>query len=406
MTLFRYQALTPSSLREDGEIEASSIQHAISLLNHRNLSVFDISSEVSTSKFSQSFLSRIQRRHDLAWRASFYRRLSVLLEAGIPLDRALRTLHQQAKRPWEVKLFDSIGKAIAEGRAFSVVLTSVSDSFETFETGMLAIGETGGSISPVLHDLAETMERQSDIKSRVTSALVYPAFLMALAPLSLLLIASVLVPNIAPLFEATSAPMPFMLRAMVVVHDVITGRPVASIIYVMVAIGLMVWLASRRAFRKWAKGQFRKLPYIRHIAATSESSRLCRLLTTLLRNGAPLQVALKTLEKASSNENSKSALRRIHQAVSAGIKLSVAFAAETVLSKGTPEMIAIGEETNQLESMLTYVATSQERESAALIERLMTLLVPLLTVLMGLLVGGIMLSVMQAILSINQLATQ
>jgi general secretion pathway protein F len=406
MMLFRYQALTKGSLREDGQIEASSAQHAMSLLSQRQLSVFDISLVSGTSKLSTPFLTRMERRPAVAWRAGFYRQLSVLLEAGIPLDRALSTLKQQARRPWEITLLDRIGTAIAEGRTLSTVLMSVSGRFETFETGMLAVGETGGSIAPVLQDLALTMERQLNIETKVTSALTYPAFLMALAPLSLVLIASVLVPNIAPLFEATSAPMPFMLRAMVAAHGVVSGNPVTSAFGVLAVLFFVFWVGSRRTVQDWAKARFRSLPFIGRIVVASESSRLCRLLATLLRNGAPLQVALATLENTTSNANTRAALQRIQRAVSSGKKLSFAFTAETLLSKGTPEMIAIGEETNQLESMLSFAAASQEQESAALIERLMTLLVPLITVLMGLLVGGIMLSVMQAILSINQLAAQ
>jgi general secretion pathway protein F len=406
MTVFHYQALTAAGGREDGEIAASTQQQALAILGQRRLSVFDIMQSDGMNDTASRGQRSIGRQPNVKWRASFYRQLSVLLAAGIPLDRALHTIAGQATKTWEASLLNIIGKGISEGRSLSTVLQACSERFARFETGILAVGETSGSIIPVLQELASTMEKQAEIRSKVSSALVYPAFLMALAPLSLVLISSVLVPNIAPLFEATSAPMPFMLRAMVAAHGTVTSSPIASAVSAVAAVCFIAWAATRPEVQNWMRLQVRKLPFIGHITSTMESSRLCRLLATLLRNGAPLQTALVTLETTSSAFHVQQALQRVRRGVSSGQKLSVSFAKEKVLAKGTTEMIAIGEETNQLGAMLSYAALSQELESAALIDRLMTLLVPLLTVMMGLLVGGIMFSVMQAILSINELATQ
>ncbi len=406
MTVFRYQALTAGGGREDGEVTANSQQQALVLLGQRRLSVFDIAQTDGVRETSRSGQRNLGRQPNVKWRSVFYRQLAVLLGAGIPLDRALHTIVGQSTKTWESKLLGDIGKGISEGRSLSEVLQASSDRFARFETGILSVGEASGAIAPVLQELASTLEKQAEIRSKVASALVYPAFLMALAPLSLVLISSVLVPNIAPLFEATSAPMPFMLRAMVAFHGTVTGSPIASAISAVAAVSFIAGAATRTSVQNWTRLQVRRLPFLGHITNTMESSRLCRLLATLLRNGAPLQIALTTLETSTAASHVQQALQRVRRAVSSGQKLSVAFAKENVLARGTTEMIAIGEETNQLGAMLSYAALSQELESAALIDRLMALLVPLLTVLMGLLVGGIMLSVMQAILSINQLATQ
>jgi general secretion pathway protein F len=406
MTAFRYQALTIEGGREDGEVTAATQQKALAILGQRRLSVFDIAQSDGTADTVKSSWANFARQPNVNWRASFYRKLAVLLAAGIPLDRALHTITSQSTKDWESNLLNSIDKGISEGRSLSAVLQTCSERFARFETGILVVGETSGSIAPVLQELASTMEKQAEIRSKVSSALVYPLFLMALVPLSLVLISSVLVPNIAPLFDATSVPMPVMLRAMVVFHATVTGSPVASAMSTVAVVSFIVWAATRPSVQNWMRLQARKLPFIGHITGTMESSRLCRLLATLLRNGSPLQTALVTLETTSPATHVQQALQRVRRAVSSGQKLSAAFAKETVLARGTTEMIAIGEETDQLGAMLSYAALSHELESAALIDRLMTLLVPLLTVLMGLLVGGIMLSVMQAILSINQLATQ
>ncbi len=406
MNVFRYRALTIEGSKADGEIEAQSEGHAMAALAQKRLAVFEIRPVSETGERGFARRTGFMSNPNFSWRAGFYRQLAVLIGAGVPLDRALRSLERQAGKPWESKLYAAMVKGIAEGKRLSVVLQSVSDRFEGLESGILAVGETTGSIRPALYDLAVTMERQAEMRSKITSALVYPAFLMALAPVSLILISSIFVPNIAPLFEGTSAPMPFMLRAMVMGHEVVSASPVAVSLSCLLLLLTTVWVVQKPALRNLGLQQFARLPFIGLIVKTTESSRLCRLLATLLENGAPLQVALATLEDTTPKAHVKTALMRVHAAVASGRKLSVAFADETILVRGTPELIAIGEETNQLASMLSHAALSQEQDSMALIDRLMTLLVPLLTVLMGLMVGGIMLSVMQAILSINQLATQ
>jgi general secretion pathway protein F len=406
MSAYFYRALTSEGTHADGQIEAQSERHAMTLLLQKRLSVFEIKSVSEGRAAASPIRSVLSSNPGISWRAGFYRQLAMLIGAGVPLDRALDSLQRRSGKDWESKLYAALVKGISEGKPLSAVLRSTSDRFAGFESGILAVGETTGSIKPVLLDLATTMERQAEMRSKITSALVYPAFLMALAPISLILISSILVPNIAPLFDATSAPMPFMLRAMVAAHGMISSSPVMVGLSCTLLLLLVFWIVRKPATRNLVQAQLSKLPFIGLIAKTTESSRICRLLATLLENGAPLQTALATLEETTSKSHVKAALRRVQAAVSSGRKLSSAFADESILVKGTPELVAVGEETNQLATMLSHAALSQEQDSLASIDRLMTLLVPLLTVLMGLMVGGIMLSVMQAILSINQLATQ
>lgn len=405
MAEFHYQALSTNSRIVKGRIEAASTREAVALLTRQQLSVFDIKEFSALAETRSRFLPRIKADADAAWRASFYRNLSVLAEAGVPLDRALKSLEGQAQKPRQAKLLGAIARGITEGRPLSSVLKSTSYQFSDLETGMLAVGEATGSFTTVLKDLAETMQQRVETRGKIASALIYPGVLMVLAPLSLIMISSVLVPNIAPLFEATGSPMPLMLRAMVAMYRLAAEDTLQVATAGLGIAALTTWLCTRGEFHAWFGRQLRWLPFIGKISGIAESAKICGLLAALLKSGAPLQLALKTLETAVSPRQ-REALSRVSQAVSTGQKLSTAFAGEKILAMGTSQMIAIGEETNQLESMLSHAAKSQERESMEMIERLMTLLVPLLTVLMGLVIGGIMLSVMQSILSINQLATQ
>ncbi len=406
MTVYRYQALRDDGSQFVGRMEAQSLQHVLGALAREKLTVFDIAEDHGGFRTAFWPLNFFRWLPKTDWRAAFYRQLAVLLHAGISLDRALQTLAGQADKQAQKQLLGAIAERISAGQPLSAALKAASLRFENFETSMLMVGETTGSVLPNLNDLADTMERRGDIKSKITSALVYPVFLLALVPLSLILISTILVPNIAPLFESSSAPMPLMLRAMVAMHGLVASSPIATAMAFTLVAALLIWLGSRAATQNLLAFLAGKLPFFNQLQLASQSFQLCRLLGALLRSGAPLQVALSNIEATTTRPATKQALQRVREAVSAGQRLSLAFASEAILVRGTPEMISIGEETNQLPTMLTYAANAQEREYLALIDRLMTLLVPLLTVLMGVMVGGVMLSVMQAILSINQLATQ
>ena len=158
----------------------------------------------------------------------------------------------------------------------------------------------------------------------------------------------------------------------------------------------------------YAKAQYLigKLPMIRIISKRSEASRICRTLGSLLKSGAALQMALSAVSEIISARNSQDRLRAARDAVSGGEKLATALKIVPSLDSYALQMIAIGEETNKLDAMLLYVAETEEKALSSYIDRLMTLLTPILTVVMGLFVGGIVMSIMRAILSVNELVAR
>jgi general secretion pathway protein F len=228
---------------------------------------------------------------------------------------------------------------------------------------------------------------------------VYPAFLLALAPISLIIIATVLIPNIAPLFENTGAQMPLALRGMLwASHEI----EVHGLLWLGGLIALAMVLV-RYGRSNTVRALFQKFPIVRGLVRRREASRICRALGSMLKSGAALQVALEAVADVVDDPSTKLRLVEARDKVSSGQKLGDALKNLSSLSSSALQMIAIGEETNQLSAMLLYVADTEERALTSAIDRLMTLLTPVLTVLMGLMVGGIVMSIMQAILSVNEL---
>jgi general secretion pathway protein F len=405
MTQFNYEAYGQNGKIQQGSIEAESLPHALSALKDRGLSPFrtDVSSDTRPKPIGLSFG---QSKLGLNVRVQSIRQLATLLNAGITVDRAFEILAGQTKNRLDKTTILKSQSAVSAGQSLSSALNVPSWGFKAGELGLLQAAEKSGSMAASLEDLAEYLETQQVLRSKLTSALVYPTFLLALVPVVLIVIALVLVPNIAPLFEETGAEMPLMLQAMVATTQFITNNTAIILVGAILSLmGMLLALNSPSLRAAIIEGLF-KLPVLNAIRNASDSIRLCRALGLVLRGGAPMQNALATAVEITPSKNRKMLLEKVRSSVAGGQKLAAAFKAEKLLDQSYLQMIAIGEETNKLDIMLLYISNTESRKLSSFIERLMTLLTPVLTILMGIMVGGIVMSVMRAILSINELATK
>jgi general secretion pathway protein F len=406
MTAFRFEAFSPSGHTIEGIIEAATLPDALSLLRQRGVSPYLAEPATNERHRTAAGTSLPWRGLGLEWRARMIRQLATLLAAGITLDRALHIMSSQTKRKAEQLVLNQALKQVSAGHPLSSALGEASAQFRADELGLIKAGEQSGSTVSVLEELSTLLERRLQLRGKLASALIYPAFLLALAPLSLIIIATVLVPNIAPLFENSGATMPFVLRAMIWASDEFHNNGPYWLL-AFVGASMAVFFVLKNSSAKFlAKGLIDKFPLVRTIRKRTEAARISRTLGSLLRSGAPLQTALSAVIDISSNVAIQKALRAARDAVTRGEKLGHALKALSSLDSYALQMIAIGEETNKLDTMLLYVADTEEKALASYIDRIMVLLTPLLTIIMGVFVGGIVMSIMKAILSINDLATR
>ena len=401
MTQFRYEAFSNTGAIAKGAVEANSLAGAIALLAQKNLQPYLVEPENQTQK--TSVLKFSIGKPGSEWRAQFVRQLATLLAAGITLDRSLHLMAQQASRKSEQVAINGFAQAVTDGLSLSSALSKSDNLFKPDEIGLIKAGEQAGSPVPVLEELALLMERRIELRGKLASAMVYPAFLLALAPVSLIIIATVLVPNLAPLFENSGAAMPLALSAMMWFSREFQERGFLWL-GLLVLLGIFtVWLTRlEKVSVLWEKYSL-MLPFVGLLKRKTESARICRTLGSLIRSGSPLQSALQAVVEATPSKSTQVKLQKVRDAVVAGAKLGDALQAVSSIDKISLQMIAIGEETNKLDTMLLYVATGEERAVSHYIDRLMTLLTPLLTIALGLFVGGIVMSIMQAILSVNEL---
>lgn len=401
MTQFRFEAFSHTGAIAKGNIEANSTARVLAVLAQRNLQPYLIEPDIPTKqiRFFQLSIARL----GLEWRAQFIRQLATLLAAGITLDRSLHVMAQQTSRKSEKAAIGGLALAVGNGLSLSAALVESDTAFKADEIGLVKAGEQTGSTVPVLEELATLLERRIELRGKLASAMVYPAFLLALAPVSLIIIATVLVPNLAPLFENSGAPMPLVLSAMIWFSWELQERGFLWLLLLTVLGSVVFWLLRMEKIASFWSEYALKLPFVGVMKCKTESARICRTLGSLIRSGSPLQSALQAVVESTASKLTQLKLEKARDLVVAGAKLGDALRVIPAISQQSLQMIAIGEETNKLDVMLLYVANGEERAVSNIIDRLMTLVTPLLTIALGLFVGGIVMSIMQAILSVNEL---
>lgn len=401
MPIFEYKAVTPSGETLSGEMEAAGQDQVFARLQASGS--IPISAREQSAGWQLDRLWRGRRGLNQREVGDFTQQLSTLLGAGLPLDRSLSILAELAENDRIRDLVNKIRNHVREGGSLSDAMDQRHGVFSRFYINMVRAGEVGGSLDQTLARMAEYLERNKELKDGVLSAMIYPALLMVLAVASLMLLMVYVIPQFTPMFDDFGGQLPLLTRIVVGVGDVLQAFWWGLI---AIALALVVWfqrqLAQPESRRRWDR-RFLAMRWVGDVIAKIETARLARTTGTLLINGVPLLSALSIAKNVMSNTILADDVAEAAKAVKTGSPLAQALAENKNLPRLAIQMVNVGEETGQLDDMLIKVANTYDREVKVTIDRLMSLLVPMLTLGLALLIGVIVMSVLLAILSVNEL---
>ncbi|ARN82220.1 type II secretion system F family protein [Methylocystis bryophila] len=403
MPTFRYRAYSAAGDLVEGEIAADAMEEAEDALWRRGLTPFE-TKEVGRSAFTNPINRR--RTPNLGELASFTREFATLEQADIPLDHGLRILAAQIPKPVLRELAEEILGRVVSGASLSEALAGRSDVFSSEYINVVRAGETIGNVGQALGDLADMLERRVELRSRITSALVYPAMLITLAIISTGIVLATLVPNIAPIFLDNNRPLPSGLKFIL---DAEANWQLLALGLFLVVAGLFLFWRAARQRPHWMMAIDRRalqIPFVGALSSQLETARFTHTLGSLLKAGVPLLPALECGRTAVSNRHLGAEIETSIEAVRGGESLSGALGRIEAIPKVVPQMVSLGEETGKLDAMLLRVAAMFEKQTERSIERVMGLVTPTLTILIAVVVGGLIMTVMDAVLGINELATK
>jgi len=405
MPTFKYRAYSGSGDLLEGEIEARTSEEAEDALFRRGLTPFE-TREAKPAGAGRLQVTIGKRGLSAAQVASFTREFATLEQADVPLDQSLRILAAQGATPALRELAQEILSRIVDGASLSDALSRRPDVFGPDYVNVVREGETVGKVGPALSDLADMLERGLELRARVQSALIYPALLITLAIVATGVVLGTLVPSIAPIFADNGKDMPSGLQFIL---DVQANAGTIGLVLVAIAgaIALFFKMAQSRPTWQIAIARFYlRLPVVGSLLAQFATARFSRTLGSMLKAGVPLLQGLESARTAVANKFLNNELADVIEAVRGGASLSSSIANVPHIPAVATQMMTIGEETAQLGDMLLRVAAMFERETQRSIERAMGLLTPALTIFIAAVVGGLIMTVMDAVLSINDLAVK
>jgi general secretion pathway protein F len=405
MTTFRYTAIGTGGERLAGLMEAATEAEVIARLQRQGS--MPLRAELADKAAPLTGWLRIDlgarrglRKQDVA---DLIRELATMLSAGQDLDRALRYMQETAParvRPTVTGLRD----IVRDGSPLSVAMSRYPGSFPPMHVGLVRAGEAGGNLGPTLARIADLLDRQRALASTVTSALIYPAVLLVAMIGAIILLLTQVLPQFVPMFEQSGAPLPASTQFLIAAGDFVQQDGLFLLLAIVALAVAARVLLQQNAVRLAVDRILLRLPMIGSLTKEVLAARFTRVLGTLLLNGVALIGALAIVRDAMGNRVARLAVERASLTARGGGSLTVELQAADVFPPRTVHLLRLGEETAQLAAMALRAADIHEEKTRLATQRLTALLVPALTILMGLAVGGIVASLMTAMLSLNDLA--
>ena len=394
---FNYQGRTKDGDVGIGQVEASSQEAAITLLQGNGLFITLLSEDKSPFYARRIVIFSGVSRKDVVM---FSRQLSIMFRSKVSLIEALRVLSAQIKNiDFKEKVFH-ISEQVEAGTSFSKALAEYPKVFSPFYVAMVRSGEISGKLSEVLNYLAEHMEREYHLTSKVRGALIYPSLVLSVVLFVLALMVFYVIPNLKNILETTGQELPLSTRMVLGFSDF--ARDWGLIIFLI--LGAVVFflirykrtLTGKRAFDSF----FLKIPLVGNLLKMIYVSRFSENLSTLISGGLPIVQALETTSDVMGNESYRGAISKAREAVRRGDNISFVLGQYPELFPPVfTQMAVVGEKTGNLDTVLMNIVDFYREEIDTTIESLLGLMEPLLIVFLGGVVGGIMLSILSPMYS-------
>jgi general secretion pathway protein F len=403
MAQFSYKAIGRNGKTLEGVIEAAAQDLASRELRSQGLTLLKLEAGGSAGSgvAEEAVGGKPPSRENIL---SFTSELTVLLRAGLPLDRALKVLIDMAVLPQMHQLLAQLLKSVKGGKPLSQGLMQHKELFGMFYINMVRSAEASGQLPEVLARLVEYLENAKSTRDSVVSALIYPCILVVVATLAIVGMLGFVVPQFDTLFADMGDALPLMTRMVISSADFVkTYFWLIAVVVVAVVMYLRNWLASDKG-KKELHEKLLKMPIAGGIIFEFEVSKFARTAGTLLGNGVPVLQAISIAIDTVENQVIKEALDVLPPAVKAGKRMSSALQKTGMFTPMVIQMIRVGEESGSLGEMMLELAKVFDANVQSSVKRALTMLEPVLILFMGVVIAFIIISILMGILSVNDLA--
>ncbi|HEY9665230.1 MAG TPA: type II secretion system F family protein [Coleofasciculaceae cyanobacterium] len=374
------------------KVEATSPEQARALLQNRYASVGAVRKSFSLD-INFSDLNAALQKLTIKDKAVFSRQFAVMVNAGVAMVRCLGVLSEQCPNPKLKKALVAINGEVQQGTSLSDAMRKHPDCFDTLYISMVQAGEVGGVLDEVLNRLAKLLEDMARLRNQIKSAMAYPTVVGILAILIFLGMTVFLIPIFAKIFDEIGVELPALTQFMVNLSEILRSWRIIIPIAIIAGIVFAVrWYYKTPVGRVQIDGFLLKMPLFGDLNQKAAVARFCRIFGTLTRSGVPILNSLDIVRDTSGNQVIANAIDSAKLEIQQGGMISLALQKEQVFPLLAIQMISIGEETGELDSMLMKVADFYEDEVEQAVKALTSLIEPIMIVLLAGMVAVILLS--------------
>ncbi len=403
MPAFSYQAVNDQGQTQRGVLEADSARAVRSQLRAKGLVPLSVEPVRGTESAAHAGSSWGRKVFNLTALTVWTRQLAGLVSAGLPLERALTALADEAPNPRQQALVAALRAEVNAGAGFAQAMGAHPSEFSAMYRAVIAAGEQSGQLGTVLERLADDLEDRQALRSKVMAALLYPAIVSSIALLIVLFLLAYVVPQVASVFTSSQRALPALTVIMLAISQAVqTGWPWALLVTVVSFVGIRLTLRQALMRQRWDAALLR-LPVVGPLSRGYNAAQCARTLALLVGAGVPILKALQTAADTLSNTALRADLVEAQVLVREGAPLGKALAHRQRMPGLLSMFARLGEQTGELPQMLQRAAQQLSSEVQRKALSWATLLEPLLIVGMGAIVMLIVLAVMLPIIQLNQL---
>ena len=394
MATFIYDALDARGKSVKGKIDAENEQLVLSKLHEQNFHIIAVRESKSHSRAKTGSKNKKVKLQALV---IFSRQLATMIDAGIPIIKALDILESQVKDPVLKEVIADTRKDVKGGLTLTDALAKHPSIFSKLYVNMVRAAEVGGILDTILDRLAGFLEKEMEIKGKIKSAMMYPIIVLAFAGVMVLGLFLFVLPKFKEIFVSMNIDLPPVTQALFSASEWLQKFWWVAL---MVIVGGLV---GTKRYGNTTKGRYNldkiklKLPIFGDLSLKMSVSRFSRTFGTLISSGVPMMRSLEIIGETTGNAVLSEAIANAREAIREGAKISAPLASSGLFPAMVTHMIDVGEETGRLSEMLTKVADFYDDEVDALVKGLTSMIEPMLIVFMGVLVGFIAISVMSPI---------
>ena len=334
---------------------------------------------------------------------SFTQDLAALLQAGLPLDTALQILIDTCGNISFRDIISDILLTVQKGHFLSDSLAKYPKVFNRFHTNMVKAGEAGGMLDDVLERLGVFLETSQELIDYIKSAMLYPVFLLGVGSLSIIILLTFVIPKFSMIFADMGQSIPLSAQMLLGVSSVLQTWWWLIVICVVLIVFTFHHYTKTGPGRYWFDSWKLRMPFAGDLIKKKEIARFSRTLGTLVHSGVPILQSLELVRDVISNQVIANSLENVHNRVKEGEKLARPLADIGVFPPMAIQMITVGEETGKLDIMLLRVADNYEKMLRNSVKKYISMLEPVMILTMGIVVGAIVITMLMAIFSLNDM---